>query len=188
VTEEVRPAPYPADTQARGWKFELDYDAIEKSDTWPLAAEIPMAQHALLMMWLTAWSKQKPCGSFPNDENIIRATCRIPPAVWAKCRDVLMRGWWLADDGRYYSNILVPQVLELISRRARGYLKHREDVIDRCGAACRYCGRSDLRLALDHVIPRIQGGSDDAENLVPACKPCNSSKGGRTPEQWRASR
>ena len=29
-------------------------------------------------------------------------------------------------------------------------------------------------------------GSDDPSNFVPACTPCNSSKGARTPEEWRA--
>ena len=113
----AEPAPYPADTRAKGWRFEIDYEQIEQSETWPIAAEVSMAQHALLMMWLVAWSKQKPCGSFPNDENSIRAACRIPPAVWAKCRDVLMRGWWLADDGRLYHDTLVKRVVEMMSKR-----------------------------------------------------------------------
>ena len=48
--------------------------------------------------------------------------------------------------------------------------------------ACRYCGaRGDS--TFDHVIPRCQGGSDEPENLVVACRGCNSRKGGRTPEQ-----
>jgi hypothetical protein len=114
---EPVPAPYSPDTRAKGWRFELDYEQIEQSETWALAAEVPLAQHALLMMWLVAWSKQKPCGSFPNDENSIRAACRIPPAIWTKCRDMLMRGWWLADDGRLYHDTLVKRVLEKMGRR-----------------------------------------------------------------------
>lgn len=112
-------APYPADTRAKGWRFELDYEQIDQSETWPIAAEVPMAQHALLMMWLVAWSKQVPCGSFPSDENSIRAACRIPPAVWAKCRAVLMRGWWLASDGRLYHDTLTKRVLEMVEYRRK---------------------------------------------------------------------
>lgn len=109
--------PYPTDTRAKGWRFELDYEKIDQSDTWPLAAEIPMCQHALLMMWLVAWS-QTPCGSFPNDEATIRAKCKIPPSVWVKCRAVLMRGWWLATDGRLYHNTITSRVLAMLAKRA----------------------------------------------------------------------
>jgi hypothetical protein len=116
VTDEAKPAPYPPDTRARGWRFELDYEQIEQSDTWSLAAEVPMAQHALLMMWMVAWA-QVPCGSFPSDEALIRAKCRIPTAAWARCRAVLMRGWWAADDGRLYHDTLVKRVMEMMSRR-----------------------------------------------------------------------
>lgn len=113
---QVRHPPYPSDTRAKGWRFELDYEQIEQSDTWSLAAEFPMAQHALLMMWMVAW-RQVPCGSFPNDEAVIRAKCRITPAVWSKARDVLMRGWWLASDGLLYHDTLTMRAMEMMKRR-----------------------------------------------------------------------
>lgn len=63
----------------------------------------------------------------------------------------------------------------------------REAIYERDGRYCRYCGthERDLgeRLALDHVIPRSRGGTDDPENLVPACRSCNSRKGAKTPEE-----
>ncbi|HSD64905.1 MAG TPA: HNH endonuclease, partial [Ignavibacteriaceae bacterium] len=46
-----------------------------------------------------------------------------------------------------------------------------------------YCGRGDLPLTIDHVIPRARGGSDSWENLVCACTLCNNKKGDRTPEE-----
>ena len=107
---DPRPAPYPADTRAKGWRFELEYERIEQSDTWAIAEEVQMAQHALLFMWLAAW-RQVPCGSLPADETMIRAKCRIPPKLWAGLRDVLMRGWWLADDGRLYHDTIAERVL-----------------------------------------------------------------------------
>lgn len=33
----TRTAPYPSDTRPKGWRFELDYERIEASDTWALA-------------------------------------------------------------------------------------------------------------------------------------------------------
>lgn len=55
-------------------------------------------------------------------------------------------------------------------------------VYERDGMACRYC-RSTDDLSIDHVVPRCQGGTDESDNLVVACRRCNSRKGGRTPEQ-----
>jgi uncharacterized protein YdaU (DUF1376 family) len=132
--------PYPTDTRARGWRFELDYEQIEQSDTWDMAAEIPMAQHALLMMWLIAW-RQEPCGSFPNDEAVIRAKCRIPPKTWAQCRDLLMRGWWLAEDGRLYHDTITARVFAMLDKRAN----------DAQRAATRRARKADDRVSPDGV-------------------------------------
>ncbi len=43
---------------------------------------------------------------------------------------------------------------------------------------CCYCG-SASDLSLDHIIPRRRLGSDSPENLLPACRRCNSAKGSR---------
>lgn len=56
----------------------------------------------------------------------------------------------------------------------------------RSAACCVYCGAVD-RLSLDHLIPRLQGGEDAADNLVTACRTCNSSKGSRDVLEWFAS-
>lgn len=114
----TNPAPYPADTRAKGWRFELDYEKVEQSDTWDLAAEIPMAQHSLLMMWLTAW-RQEPCGSMPADEELIRSKCKLPAKVWGAVRQVLLRGWWMADDGRLYHPTITARVLEMLDYRRK---------------------------------------------------------------------
>lgn len=108
------PAPYPPETRAKGWRFELDYEQIEQSDTWDLAG--PEGRPWLLMMWLTAW-RQMPCGSLPGDEQVIAAKLGMPPKAWAKHRDTLMRGWWLADDGRRYHPTLTARVEEMMKRR-----------------------------------------------------------------------
>lgn len=51
------------------------------------------------------------------------------------------------------------------------------------GKNCNYCGSSD-RLSLDHIFPRKLGGKDDAENLILACRICNSSKGKKDLLEW----
>ncbi len=57
----------------------------------------------------------------------------------------------------------------------------------RTGQACNYCG-STGNLALDHIFPRKLGGNDDAENLIFACKTCNSSKGKKDLMEWMSFR
>ena len=49
--------------------------------------------------------------------------------------------------------------------------------------ACYYCGSTD-KLSVDHLIPRISGGTDDSDNLIWACRSCNSSKQGRDMLVW----
>ena len=52
--------------------------------------------------------------------------------------------------------------------------------------ACTYCGAPAE--SLDHLIPRLRDGPDSADNLVPVCRWCNSSKGGRDVFEWATSK
>ncbi|MBH9645067.1 DUF1376 domain-containing protein [Burkholderia vietnamiensis] len=106
--------PYPSDTRAKGWRFELDYERIRQSDTWALAA--PEIRPWLLMLWMTAW-EQTPCGSLPDDDELIAARIGMSLEQFQSVKKRLMRGWWLADDGRLYHNTMVERVLEMIDRR-----------------------------------------------------------------------
>lgn len=110
----TRPAPYPADTRAKGWRFELDYEQIEQSDTWGVTK--PEARAWLLMLWLTAW-KQTPCGSLPADQEVIAGKLGIPDDLWARHKGTLLRGWWQADDGRLYHDTLAKRVSEMMGKR-----------------------------------------------------------------------
>jgi hypothetical protein len=51
------------------------------------------------------------------------------------------------------------------------------------GQICNYCGSSH-KLALDHIFPQRYGGQDNAENLIFACRTCNSSKGKKDLMEW----
>lgn len=63
------------------------------------------------------------------------------------------------------------------------WMKLKAKAIAYHGAACVYCGSIE-DLALDHVVPLRLGGSNHPGNLVPACMPCNSAKGGRSWAEW----
>ena len=53
--------------------------------------------------------------------------------------------------------------------------------------ACCYCD-SELQLTLDHLIPQFKGGEHSADNLVVACRSCNSSKKALDLLEWMAKR
>lgn len=56
-------------------------------------------------------------------------------------------------------------------------------VFDRDAFKCVYCGATS-NLVPDHFIPYAMGGSSHKSNIVTACVPCNSSKGGRDPRDF----
>lgn len=71
------------------------------------------------------------------------------------------------------------------------YIKHqykkvppsRENIYKRDNYECVYCG-SNKNLTLDHVIPQSKGGKDSWDNLVTACRTCNSEKADLTLEEY----
>jgi 5-methylcytosine-specific restriction endonuclease McrA len=68
--------------------------------------------------------------------------------------------------------VRVPRAIQRkISRRA---------LFARDGWRCVYCGTTNGRLTLDHVVPRSRGGESVWENVVTSCAPCNLRKGSRT--------
>jgi len=48
---------------------------------------------------------------------------------------------------------------------------------------CAYCGKS-MPLTREHVIALACGGGYTVDNIIPACKPCNSSKIDRALLEW----
>lgn len=65
-------------------------------------------------------------------------------------------------------------------------------VLDRYGGRCAYCGatltlgrKGDTAFQVDHLHPRYLGGTDEMDNLVPACRICNHYKKTFSIEQFR---
>ncbi len=61
----------------------------------------------------------------------------------------------------------------------------RRSLFLRDGYTCQYCGVAPPKahLTVDHIVPKVRGGSSTWENMVCACQTCNLRKGARTPEE-----
>ncbi len=78
-----------------------------------------------------------------------------------------------------------------MDNRNKSRLKNCKDLLEdeklkmKLPYVCYYCGEDEPnKLVTDHLIPRIKGEGDYGENLVPACRYCNSSKGGKDMLEW----
>ena len=60
-------------------------------------------------------------------------------------------------------------------------------ILEAAGHACIYCG-SQEKITQDHLIPISRGGDHTAENVAPACLPCNQSKGVKAVAEFLAER
>jgi 5-methylcytosine-specific restriction endonuclease McrA len=83
------------------------------------------------------------------------------------------------------STFPVPSVIRLtyfvrVPYRARASLSRRA-VFVRDSHECQYCGAPAENI--DHVLPRSRGGPHDWENVVAACRRCNSRKENRLPHE-----
>lgn len=82
-------------------------------------------------------------------------------------------------------DLAAPSVVRLrsfvrVPYRRRAALSRR-GVFIRDEHTCQYCGRSAENV--DHVIPRSRGGLHEWENVVAACRRCNSRKKDYTPAE-----
>ena len=125
-------------------------------------------------------------------------------AVTLYCRDMV--GWTAGAEtftfhggiSRYSglrSSIVINSIIAI--KRSRNHrhiyrsappLTNRE-LFQRDARICMYCGNRhrDGALTRDHIVPISRGGRDRWSNVVTACRPCNTRKGNRTPEEAKMS-
>jgi 5-methylcytosine-specific restriction endonuclease McrA len=80
------------------------------------------------------------------------------------------------------------KILEKVHRRRAkkhgaigGHFTNNEwlDLLGKYGHKCLCCGRTDVPLERDHVIPLGPPHSDEITNIQPLCRSCNSRKGNK---------
>ena len=76
-----------------------------------------------------------------------------------------------------------PSVIRLYTYIRKPYTTvklSRKSILTRDNYTCQYCGKHEKHMTVDHVVPKKHGGKTEWENMVCACRACNSRKGGRT--------
>ncbi|MCP2241228.1 RNA-guided endonuclease IscB [Thermoanaerobacterium thermosaccharolyticum] len=60
----------------------------------------------------------------------------------------------------------------------------REYLLVKWGRKCAYCGKENVPLEVEHIVPKSRGGTDRVSNLTIACHECNQKKGNMTAEEF----
>ncbi|GCC11301.1 CRISPR-associated endonuclease Cas9 [archaeon] len=60
----------------------------------------------------------------------------------------------------------------------------REYLLEKWKHECAYCDKGNIPLEIEHIIPKIRGGTDRVSNLTLACHKCNQKKGDKTAEEF----
>lgn len=63
-------------------------------------------------------------------------------------------------------------------RNAQGKITPQEwqAILGKYGNKCLKCGKTNIQLTMDHVLPLALGGTHTADNVQPLCMSCNASK------------
>jgi 5-methylcytosine-specific restriction endonuclease McrA len=60
----------------------------------------------------------------------------------------------------------------------------KEYLLEKWSRKCVYCGKKNVPLEIEHIIPKSKGGSDRISNLTLACHECNQKKGNQSIEEF----
>lgn len=162
VPNDFPEPPYPSGVRANGWRFELDMERVRQSSTWKLCP--PHMRAHLLRLWAEAWTSA-PCGSLESEDEIVALTLEIPLDLFQLHRKHLMRGWFMASDGRLYHPVLT----ELVEKMRDGRRSEREKKARQ---------RSEKKQGLSELVPGdSQGNPEGVPVESPGCPPTGTGSG-----------
>jgi len=80
-----------------------------------------------------------------------------------------------------YNKLIFFEDLDTLkSSKYKAFLKVRFEIFKRDNFQCQYCGRNPkqdkCKLQIDHIIPRIKGGTNEINNFITSCEECNLGK------------
>jgi hypothetical protein len=92
--------------------FMLNFEKLFSSELWALTKNSGNALRGALALWCKSW-KQLPPASLPDDERILAAFADMPLARFRRLRPLVMHGFTLCSDGRFYHRVVADQVLKV---------------------------------------------------------------------------
>ncbi len=125
----------------------------------------------------------------PRFENRTRPSGWLPPSIQSRVNQVLHLGQRLSRIAPVTSiavetvrfdiqKLEDPEISGAAYQQGSlfGY-EVREYLLEKWGRKCVYCGATDVRLEIDHIVPKSSGGTDAVRNLTICCRSCNEKKG-----------
>lgn len=115
----------PADVDLRDLDgFMLNTERLLASELWALTRTQQDAFRPAQALWCRAW-KQVPAASLPDDDIVLAAFAELATARFRKLRGIIMRGFVLCSDGRFYHRVLAAEALRAWERK-KAYETRRE--------------------------------------------------------------
>lgn len=118
-----------------------------------------------------------------DDDTRMARIALCSPKEWRAAKQSLSRflevhdGHWVLSDPSVI-RISRPSVRNPIPTAVKARARAR------AGHLCAYCGDENGPFHFDHLYPVARGGTDEAHNIVVACRECNLSKGDKTILEW----
>jgi 5-methylcytosine-specific restriction endonuclease McrA len=132
----------------------------------------------------------------PRFDNRTRPAGWLPPSLMSRVYNV--KTWALrfqrfaplsavaVETVRFDTQRMVnPEILGIEYQQGtlQGY-EIKEYLLEKWGRRCVYCGKKNVPLQIEHIVPRRRGGSDRVSNLTLSCEICNQRKGKQTASEF----
>jgi len=145
---------------------------LDVGNTIQLAGAIWVGQHMTLLCYFPGeepevnWPVETLDMTLDEWQQFIRQTDILETEVLAQAKDGKLTKIILRKSARQISQGVSWQVFK------------------RDRYACRYCGRDDVPLTVDHLVLWEEGGPSIEKNLLSACRKCNKKRGNLPYDEW----
>lgn len=124
-------------------------------------------------------------GRLPDDAKYVSGVLGCSARKWNALRNELIAlGKIVVSAGHINSETVTAWIVQARKDDARPSIPASVRSAVLSEGACAYCGSDAGPFEIDHIYPWSRGGTNDRENLILSCRPCNRSKGAKLPEEW----